>query len=150
MTTRIAILYVLFALISTAINIATQAAVFSGLGQIPRLSDISLPTSVVAGTGAGLVSKYLLDKRWIFQYKAIDATDEARAFIMYTVMGVVTTAIYLVFEFVFHWLFRSDVMRYLGASIGLAIGYFIKYRLDRRYSFKTATEPFPQNTADGN
>jgi hypothetical protein len=28
-------------------------------------------------------------------------------------------------------------MRYVGGCIGLAIGYVIKYRLDKRYVFRT-------------
>jgi hypothetical protein len=30
---------------------------------------------------------------------------------------------------------RTDAMREIGAVIGLAIGYFVKYNLDKRYVF---------------
>ena len=50
-------------------------------------------------------------------------------------MGVVTTLIFWGFEFTFEYLFRTKFMRYLGAVIGLSIGYFIKYNLDRRFVF---------------
>jgi hypothetical protein len=52
---------------------------------------------------------------------------------------VVTTAIFWGFEFGFDRLFQSKDMRYLGGLIGLAIGYWTKYRLDKRYVFGGAT-----------
>jgi putative flippase GtrA len=60
---------------------------------------------------------------------------------MYTLMGLVTTVIFWGFEFGFHHLFESKEMRYLGGVIGLAIGYFAKYLLDRRFVFPK--EPTP-------
>ncbi len=50
-------------------------------------------------------------------------------------MGALTTLIFLAFEFAFHYAFETRPMRYLGAVIGLAIGYTSKYHLDKRFVF---------------
>ncbi len=50
-------------------------------------------------------------------------------------MGLVTTMIFWGFEYGFHLIFESKKMRYFGGIIGLAIGYFIKYHLDKRFVF---------------
>lgn len=64
---KLAITYALLALIATATNIAAQdIAVRSYSGPF----DIML--SVAVGTGVGLVVKYILDKRFIFQFQARD------------------------------------------------------------------------------
>jgi hypothetical protein len=51
-------------------------------------------------------------------------------------MGIATTAIFWGFEFGFNHAFQSKEMRYLGGLIGLAIGYWTKYHLDKRYVFR--------------
>ena len=50
-------------------------------------------------------------------------------------MGLATTVVFWGTEAVFHFLFDSDAMRYVGGAIGLSIGYLIKYQLDARYVF---------------
>lgn len=127
---KLAALYTLFAVIATAANIASQDLAI-------RLYDgrFGIAWSVLVGTGVGLVVKYVLDKRWIFGFRARDVAHDTRTFALYTVMGLATTAVFWGFEFAFHWLFASREMRYLGGVIGLAIGYLTKYRLDRRYVF---------------
>ena len=133
---KLAILYSLFAVIATAANIGSQEISI-------RLHDgaFGIPLSVLVGTGVGLVVKYVLDKRWIFGFRARDLAHDSRTFALYTVMGLVTTAIFWGFEFGFHLAFESKEMRYLGGVIGLAIGYVTKYQLDKRYVFtaKAAT-----------
>ena len=51
-------------------------------------------------------------------------------------MGVFTTLIFWSLEFGFTLLFQTKEMRYLGGIIGLAIGYFTKYQLDKRFVFR--------------
>ena len=38
-------------------------------------------------------------------------------------------------------LFRTEAMRYVGAVIGLSIGYVAKYRLDKRFVFINGATP---------
>ena len=129
-SSKLAIKYAIFALIATAANIGAQDLVirtYSG--------TFDILASVVVGTGVGLVVKYILDKRYIFRFRARSAHD-TQTFALYTVMGLVTTVIFWGFEFGFHHIFETKEMRYLGGVIGLAIGYLTKYHLDKRYVFR--------------
>lgn len=131
---NLAIIYALLAAIATALNIAAQDLAI-------RLyhGPFAVVLSVAFGTGVGLVVKYLLDKRFIFHFKASDLTHDGRTFLLYASMGVFTTLIFWGVEFLFDHLFQTKELRYLGGAIGLAIGYFTKYRLDKKYVF-TATD----------
>jgi putative flippase GtrA len=129
---RLAITYAILALIATAANIGAQDLVIRGYS---GAYDIML--SMVIGTGCGLVVKYILDKRYIFRFRARNAVHDSQTFVLYTVMGLATTVIFWGFEFGFEYLFATKEMRYLGGIIGLAIGYLTKYHLDKRYVFRT-------------
>jgi putative flippase GtrA len=50
-------------------------------------------------------------------------------------MGVFTTLIFWGFEIAFDAVFASEVAKYWGAVLGLALGYTTKYQLDKRYVF---------------
>ena len=131
-STKLAINYAIFALIATAANIGAQDLVirtYSGA--------FSILASVVVGTGVGLVVKYILDKRYIFRFRASSVAHDTQTFALYTVMGLATTVVFWGFEFGFHHIFKTKEMRYLGGVIGLAIGYLTKYHLDKRYVFPT-------------
>lgn len=129
---NLTIKYIIFALIATAVNIGAQDIVIRNY-----IGAFDILISVVVGTGAGLVVKYILDKRYIFRFRARDAAHDTQTFALYTVMGLVTTVIFWGFEFGFHHIFETKEMRYLGGVIGLAIGYLTKYHLDKRYVFRT-------------
>jgi putative flippase GtrA len=87
------------------------------------------------GTLAGLVAKYILDKKYIFYHTPQNKTDDAKKFILYSFMGIFTTIIFWGTEIAFNALFQSPNAKYLGATIGLSIGYIIKYFLDKKYVF---------------
>jgi hypothetical protein len=130
--TKLVIKYVIFALIAIAVNIGAQDIVirtYSG--------TFDILASVVVGTGVGLVVKYVLDKRYIFHFRALSVASDTKTFAHYTVMGLATTVIFWGFEFGFHHMFGTKEMRYLGGVIGLAIGYLTKYHLDIRYVFRS-------------
>lgn len=122
--------YTLFAIIATLVNLGVQRMVLSGGDSAGYFA-----AAVAAGTLAGLVVKYLLDKRWIFFDLSTGIGAHGRKFALYTVMGLVTTAIFWGTETLFWVLWRTDVMRELGAVAGLAVGYVVKYQLDRRFVF---------------
>ncbi|QRY79067.1 GtrA family protein [Pseudomonas sp. PDNC002] len=129
---KLAFIYAILALIATAANIGSQDLVIK---IYPGPYAILL--SIIVGTGVGLVIKYVLDKRYIFRFRARNAAHDGQTFLLYTVMGLLTTVIFWGFEFAFQHIFQSDGMRYLGGVIGLAIGYVTKYHLDKRYVFRT-------------
>lgn len=128
---RLVITYALLALIATAANIGAQDILVRSY-----TGPFQILLSVIAGTGVGLLLKYVLDKRFIFRFRARDASHDGRTFIVYTVTGLVTTLVFWAFEFGFDYMFDTREMRYLGAVIGLAIGYAAKFRLDRQYTFR--------------
>jgi putative flippase GtrA len=123
--------YTIFALIATLANIGVQDLVI-------RLYQgaFHLIGSVIMGTGAGLLVKYALDKRYIFRFQPRDLAHDGRTFFLYTLMGLATTVIFWGFEFGFEYLFANRGMRYLGGVIGLAIGYVAKYHLDKQFVFR--------------
>ena len=135
---RIAFLYALFAAFSILVNIGTQMAWMAFY-----FGSAALGFSIVAGTATGLVTKYILDKHWIFGHVSRNRIHEARTFTLYTVMGVFTTLVFWGVEFAFHLVFQTDSMRYLGGVLGLVLGYVLKYQLDKRYVFASATSRSP-------
>ena len=50
-------------------------------------------------------------------------------------MGIFTTIIFWGTEIAFDVIFKSAGAKYIGAIIGLGIGYIIKYFLDKKYVF---------------
>lgn len=130
---KLARTYLLLAVIATLFNIAMQD-VFTRLYAGPY----GLALAVGFGTGAGLLLKYALDKRYIFRFEADNLAHDGRVFLLYATAGVATTAIFWAFEFGFDYLFDSRAGRYLGAALGLGLGYLCKYRLDKRYVFRVA------------
>lgn len=128
---RIAAVYALVSVLATIANIGTQALsmwIYSGA--------YAVALSVLVGTGMGFPIKYVLEKKYVFAFKADNLGHDTRLFILYGFMGVFTTAIFWGIEFAFHHLFGTDGMRYLGGAIGLTVGSFIKYHLDKRFVFK--------------
>lgn len=130
-STKLTINYAIFALIATAANIGAQDLVIRSYS-----GAFDILASVIVGTGAGLVVKYFLDKRYIFRFRARNVAHDTQTFLLYTVMGLATTMVFWGFEFGFHRVFDNKEMRYLGGIIGLTIGYLLKYQLDKRYVFR--------------
>ena len=127
----IAIKYTLFAIISTVFNLFFQYLSFFAYVGFGRLY-----IAMLVGTLAGLISKYILDKKDIFYHTPKNKTDDAKKFMLYTLMGIFTTAIFWAAEVGFDALFESESAKYIGAVIGLGIGYIIKYFFDKKYVFK--------------
>jgi putative flippase GtrA len=128
---RIAMVYGLVSVVATVANIGTQA-----LSIWLYRGAYAVELSVLAGTAMGFPIKYVLEKKHVFNFKADNLVHDTRLFILYGFMGVFTTAIFWGIEFAFHHTFGTDVMRYLGAAIGLTLGSYIKYHLDKRFVFK--------------
>lgn len=127
---RTAALYVAFAILATAVNLGTQMLV-----ELVMAGEWATVVAVLAGTLTGVVTKYVLDKRFIFRHETMSAAHGLKTFFLYGVMSGVTTLIFWGFEFGFDYLFGTDLARYTGAVIGLAIGYVAKYHLDKNVTF---------------
>lgn len=129
--TTLVIRYIAFAVVAVVVNLAVQRVVLLG-GDGTLWFFLALG----AGTLAGLVVKYVLDKRWIFFDPTSGAAAQSRQFGLYSLMGVITTVIFWVTETAFWMSWGTDFARELGAVIGLSIGYVTKYQLDRRFVFQ--------------
>ncbi len=125
--------YAGFAVIAVLVNLATQRLVL-GIGW--ESEGLGLALAIAAGTITGLLVKYVLDKRWIFYDDVAGVSAQSKQFALYTTMGLVTTAIFWGTETLFWSIWRTDLMRELGAVIGLTIGYVTKYQLDKRFVFQ--------------
>lgn len=123
--------YVLFAIVSTLLNLGVQHIVFATLGEGAYVIYVAL----FCGTLAGLVVKYVLDKIYIFEYRTKSKSDDLTKFFLYSSMGVFTTIIFWAFELSFNYCFEFAYAKYVGAVIGLTIGYVAKYFLDKRFVF---------------
>ena len=123
--------YIFFAIISTIVNLFFQWLSFSLYSGF-----LSLYLAMFFGTLAGLVLKYILDKKYIFFHETKGAKDNTKKFMLYSLMGVFTTFIFWGFEIGFDYAFEDENAKYLGAVIGLAIGYVVKYTLDKKFVFK--------------
>ena len=122
--------YSLFAVISTIFNL-----LFQYITLLVYSATFSLYIAMFVGTLAGLVAKYILDKKYIFYHKPKDKKDDAKKLFLYSFMGVFTTIIFWGTEIAFDSFFSNPNAKYLGAVIGLSIGYVIKYFLDKKYVF---------------
>jgi len=129
---HIALLYALFCLVAIAVNIGSQDLAL-------RLWPSGIWFSIIVGTGTGLIVKYILDKRFIFRFKPQNVSHDSKTFVLYALMGVVTTAIFWGVEYGFWRVWETAQARYLGGIIGLIIGYLSKYHLDKKFVF-SATE----------
>jgi putative flippase GtrA len=122
--------YVLFAVIATLANLATQELVI-------RLAPVApLTLSILAGTAAGFVLKYVLDKRWVFEDGYDGHREELQKVTLYGAFSVLTTLVFWGFEVAFWTIWHTDVAKYTGAVLGLALGYAAKFALDRTFVFR--------------
>ena len=122
--------YIFFCIVATLVNLITQR-VF--------LESIFIDYYFVAllfGTLTGLIAKYILDKNYIFNDFDHSINNNSKKFTLYTFNGVFTTAIFWGTESAFYFLYTTTFARELGAVIGLSIGYFFKYKLDKKYVFQ--------------
>lgn len=131
----LALRYALFAALATMANLLTQESLLHGLGHGEKV----LYVAMAGGTLVGLYIKYVLDKRYIFAYRTFDVSHDLRTFMLYGMTGVFTTLIFWGFELGFYHVFGTHAWRNVGAVVGLAIGYWLKYQLDRRFAFAVAT-----------
>ena len=127
----LAVRYIIFAVLSTLVNLLFQYLSFASYGGFAALY-----VAMFVGTLAGLILKYVLDKKYIFFHTPKNKKDDGKKFLLYSLMGVFTTFIFWGFEIGFDIAFENENAKYLGAVVGLSIGYVVKYFLDKKFVFK--------------
>jgi putative flippase GtrA len=134
--TGLIVRYLAFAIISMLANFAAQQA-----SLIAYDGAQGLHLSILIGTGVGFVLKYGLDRRFIFFDTVGDAPRETVKILLYGATGVFTTLVFWGFELGAWRLFGTSSAKFAGGALGLAIGYVMKYGLDRRFVFPSRVTP---------
>ena len=117
-------LYFLFALLASIVNVIGQH-IFLNYNE-------NLFFAVIVGSAAGLVFKYVLDSSIVFEgNKPINI----RTFVIYASFGACITPVIWIVEVIFLNIFGTVFMRDIGALLGIALAYWIKYEMDKRYVF---------------
>lgn len=127
--------YTFFCIIAITINLLIQRFFIYSLD----LSNAYF-FALVFGTIGGLVSKYFLDKKYIFLDMDHSYINNRNKFFLYSLNGILTTIIFWSSESLFYFLFQSHFAREIGAILGLTVGYILKYRLDKKFVFKLGME----------
>ena len=117
-------LYFLFALFTAPVNLIGQ--------HISLNYHENLFFAVIVGSAAALVFKYVLDNNFVFDGKQ---PINIKTFFIYAFVGACITPIFWIVEVIFLNIFGTVFMRDIGALLGLALAYFIKYEMDKRYVF---------------
>tara|TARA_B100002019_G_scaffold250855_1_gene230936 strand:+ start:315 stop:704 length:390 start_codon:yes stop_codon:yes gene_type:complete len=122
--------YILFCIVAIFVNLVTQRICL----ELIFFNNYFL--ALLFGTLTGLITKYILDKNYIFNDFDHSLGNNSKKFILYSFNGVFTTIIFWGTESIFYFLYTTNLARELGAVIGLSIGYFLKYRLDKKFVFQ--------------
>ena len=122
--------YILFCVFATALNLYTQRIFLNY-----KLIELDYFYALLAGTLIGLLTKYILDKKFIFYNENNSVSNNFNKFFLYSFNGIFTTMIFWSFESFFYFFFGGNSAREVGAVIGLSIGYFLKYKLDKKFVF---------------
>jgi putative flippase GtrA len=131
---KLAFLYSVFATLSIIINICLQILsiwMYDG--------PWSVEISIFIGTSVGLPLRYFLEKRFIFIFISKNLAHDRKLFILYIAMSMISTLIFWGTEYAFHLIYDTDLMRYIGGIIGLIIGFYVKYQLDKKHVFVDST-----------
>lgn len=121
--------YIIFAILSTLVNLFAQFLTFSLLDY-----EYEIYIALTNGTISGLLVKYLLDKYYIFNSDVREYRSK-NTFIPYVFTSIFTTLIFWFTELWFIEYIALSYTEYIGAIVGLSIGYTLKYFLDRNFVF---------------
>lgn len=147
------LLYMFFAFLSVLVNITTQyilksLLVESSLKDFILLNNNNLNLAfliqIASGTITGFILKFILDKYIVFKNQtSTDKLGETfKQLIIYGCLAIFTTAVFWGTEIAFKLIFSFENSDIVGGVIGLAIGYTIKFFLDKKFVFNN---PNPQD-----
>ena len=81
-----------------------------------------------------MILKYYLDKNYVFNYVK-NKFEKKNIFFLYILTSILTTIIFWLTEIWFKFNVNLQYAEYLGALIGLTLGYSLKYLLDKHLVF---------------
>jgi peptidoglycan biosynthesis protein MviN/MurJ (putative lipid II flippase) len=121
--------YILFAILATTVNIFFQYLSFLLIDH-----KYELYIAILNGTILGMILKYYLDKNFIFYYVKKEFNNK-NIFLLYIFTSIFTTIIFWAIELWFSYYVNITYSEYLGALVGLTLGYSLKYILDKHLVF---------------
>jgi len=121
--------YILFAILATTVNIFFQYLSFLLIDH-----KYELYIAMLNGTILGMILKYYLDKNFIFYYVKKEFNNK-NIFLLYIFTSIFTTIIFWAIELWFSYYVNITYSEYLGALVGLTLGYSLKYILDKHLVF---------------
>ena len=95
----------------------------------------ALEVSLLIGKVLGLLLSYLLKKCYVFSIKWNNILHDGKLFMLYSLMGIFITVIVWGVKYIFYLIFTSGMIRNVGKVIGLAIGFYLKYQLNKKFVF---------------
>ncbi len=127
-------LYWFFVVLSIALNISIQEIVF-----FLESKDSILQASMVAMIIAIIITfifKYIADKKYVYKYE-IEKMYDKKSLVFYLIFSLFTTFLFFVVELFFIFVLKDiEFKKEIGATLGLLIGYIIKFILDKNITFK--------------
>ncbi len=96
------------------------------------------------GVGVSYIVKFFLDKFIVFKKKDTQFKQTSKEFIKYFLFAIFTTVINVGGQYLLMNLFLIDYV--IAAIVPLAIGYIVKFLLDRKYVFRE-NDPQKQQAA---
>ncbi len=123
--------YIFFCIVATVINLSVQRLILNYTSL-----KIGYILALLFGTIAGLLVKYFLDKKYIFNDGESFFKNNFESFYKYSFNGIFTSLIFWGTESLFFFIHNTTASREAGAILGLTIGYSLKYRLDKRFVFQ--------------
>lgn len=121
--------YILFAILATTVNIFFQYLSFLLIEH-----KYELYIAMLNGTILGMILKYYLDKNFIFYYVKKEFNNK-NIFLLYIFTSIFTTIVFWAIELWFSYYVNINYSEYLGALVGLTLGYSLKYLLDKQLVF---------------
>ncbi len=121
--------YILFAILAMTVNIFFQYLSFLLIDH-----KYELYIAILNGTILGMILKYYLDKNFIFYYVKKEFNNK-NIFLLYIFTSIFTTIIFWAIELWFSYYINITYSEYLGALVGLTLGYSLKYILDKHLVF---------------
>ncbi|RPH00300.1 GtrA family protein [bacterium TMED221] len=121
--------YILFAILAMTVNIFFQYLSFLLIDH-----KYELYIAILNGTILGMILKYYLDKNFIFYYVKKEFNNK-NIFLLYIFTSIFTTIIFWAIELWFSYYVNITYSEYLGALVGLTLGYSLKYILDKHLVF---------------